>query len=257
MSEIEKIKLAIDILTEAVPNGVGAPNVAELLADLPAEAVAGPKTDASGNPLRTWDAELTGYLPAYVWKAAVERLGAGGWSEIPIWDEPRSIYLSRRAQEAGVPDGVEVDVTLVVWFPSLRAIRVTAGTGKGTNIGDAKKAAKTSALKRALAEVGIGWRGYTDTLRSDDEPAAPAPASAPAPAPAPAIAPEVHTPKPAPKPAAKAVNPATASDPATGAQKSYLKRLLEEAQNPPEVDIEALTKSQASELIKRLKGEQP
>ena len=251
MNELEKIKLAIEILTEAAPCGGVAPTPAELLADLPAEAVAGPKVDAAGNPLRTWDAELTGYLPAYVWKAAVERLGPGGWSELPIWSEPRSIYLTRRAQEAGVPDGIEVDVTLVVWFPALRAVRVTAGTGKGANVGDAKKAAKTSALKRALAEVGIGWRGYTDTLRSNDEPAAPSPAPAPAPKPEPK--PE---PKAAPRPAVSksGVAPANADDPATPAQIRYLKGLLEEAQEPPEVEFEGLTKGQASALIEQLRG---
>ena len=249
----EKIKEAIETLVAIAPYRGGGPEVKDLLADLPAEAIAGPKTDARGEPLHTYDAELTGYLPAYVWRAAVERLGPGGWVDFPIWEEPQRCTLARGASE---PDGWEQSVILVVWFPTLGAVRVQAGTGRAKVLGDARKAAKTSALKRALAEVGIGWRGYTDTLTPGDGEEA-----------------EQHKPAPMPKSDPTQPKTATASTPAqdptpsgtggagiTDAQKKLAGVLLREAGIEPGKFSEFygkkladFTKHEASKLIESLK----
>ena len=63
----------LEKLVEMFRRGEISPVSAEvLLADLPPEALSGPKTDAQGNVIRSWDADLTGYDAPYVLAAAIE-----------------------------------------------------------------------------------------------------------------------------------------------------------------------------------------
>lgn len=147
----------------------------KLLEDLPAEAIMGPKRDRDGNVLRTADANMTGYKPAYVIKAAVERLGAGGWVEACWMGEPTDVYLSRAAADAKRPDGVAVECYMLIYYPGLDTFRQAGGSGaqavRGDHVKaviDAQKAAQTNARKRCMALIGIGWKGYTDDMSPDD-----------------------------------------------------------------------------------------
>lgn len=152
----------------------------KLLEDLPAEAVLGPKRDARGEVLKTADAKMTGYKPAYVIAAAVERLGAGGWVEACWMGEPTDVYLSRAAADAKRPDGVAVECYMLIYYPGLDTFRQAGGSGSQAVRGDhvkavidAQKAAQTNARKRCMALIGIGWKGYTDDMSpdaADDDP---------------------------------------------------------------------------------------
>lgn len=157
------------------PPGGEAPTAERLLEDLPPEAIMGPKRDRDGNVLKTADANMTGYKPAYVIRAAVERLGAGGWVEYCTMGPETDVYLSKSAAEAKRPDGIGISCHMVIWFPGLNTFRVSLGSGAAAvrgdyerAISDATKAAQTNARKRAMALIGIGWKGYTDDMSPDD-----------------------------------------------------------------------------------------
>lgn len=140
----------------------------------------GPKRDRDGNVLKTADANMTGYKPAYIIKAAVERLGPGGWMEYCTMGPETDVYLSKSAAEAKRPDGIGISCHMVIWFPTLNTFKVSLGSGAAAvrgdferSLSDAVKAAQTNARKRALALIGIGWKGYTDDMSpdaADDDP---------------------------------------------------------------------------------------
>lgn len=157
------------------PAGGEAPTAERLLEDLPAEAIMGPKRDRDGNVLRTADANMTGYKPAYVIKAAVERLGPGGWIEYCTMGPEADCYLSKQAADAKRPDGISISCHMIIWFPALNVFKQSIGSGAAAvrgdyerAVSDATKAAQTNARKRAMALIGIGWRGYTDDMSPDD-----------------------------------------------------------------------------------------
>lgn len=206
-----------------------------LLADLPAEALSGPKTDAQGNVLRSWDADLTGYDAPYVLAEAVRRLGAGGWVDMMIYGEPRDGYISRRAMESGQPDGVEIDGECVMYFPTLHTARMSAGTACQKTLGDAKKAVQTMCRKRALASIGIGWRGYTDDKPGQDPAAAPMQGTGPRPEPAPK---QSAAPAQSRTPAAGGGQPAkpqaSPNKPISEAQSKMIRKMFEEKGVTPE-----------------------
>ena len=176
-TEVEKIDV-LEIVKQLMaiwPAGGEAPTAERLIEDLPAEAIMGPKRDKDGNVLKTADANMTGYKPAYVIRAAVERLGAGGWVEYCTMGPETDVYLSRNAAEQKKPDGIGVSCHMVIWFPTLNTFRVALGSGAAAvrgdyekSLADATKAAQTNARKRALALIGIGWKGYTDDMSPDD-----------------------------------------------------------------------------------------
>jgi hypothetical protein len=199
------------------PAGGEAPTAERLLEDLPPEAIMGPKRDRDGNVLKTADANMTGYKPAYVIRAAVERLGACGWVEYCTMGPETDVYLSKSAAEAKRPDGIGISCHMVIWFPGLNTFRVSLGSGATAvrgdyerAISDATKAAQTNARKRAMALIGIGWKGYTDDMSPDDHgdeppvlpgrPQEPKKYTPPAPPVKPAQAAAKPAPAPAPEP---------------------------------------------------------
>jgi len=215
------------------PAGGEAPTAERLLEDLPPEAIMGPKKGRDGKPLTTADANLTGYKPAYVIRAAVERLGAGGWVEYCTMGPEADVYISKSASESGKPDGIGISCHMVIWFPALNTFRVALGSGAAQMWGDyekalsdAVKAAQTNARKRAMALIGIGWKGYTDDMSPDshaDEPPVGLPGrpqkekkyTPPAPQAKPAQAAAKPAPAPVPEPArtfADAANAAPGPD---------------------------------------------
>jgi len=156
------------------PPGGEAPTAERLLEDLPPEAIMGPKRDRNGNVLQTADANMTGYKPAYVIKAAVERLGAGGWIEYCTMGPEADCYLSKSAADARKPDGISISCHMIIWFPALNVFKQSIGSGAAAvrgdyerAVSDATKAAQTNARKRAMALIGIGWKGYTDDMSPD------------------------------------------------------------------------------------------
>lgn len=229
------------------PAGGEAPTAERLLEDLPPEAIMGPKRDRDGNVLRTADANMTGYKPAYVIKAAVERLGAGGWIEYCTMGPEADCYLSKSAADARKPDGISISCHMIIWFPALNVFKQSIGSGAAPvrgdyerSLSDATKAAQTNARKRAMALIGIGWRGYTDDMSPDaadddppvlpgrpqeqkkytppapSKPTAPAAQSAPA-AKAPAPAAKAPAPPAPAKPTSPAKEPETFADAAKAA----------------------------------------
>jgi len=136
-------------------------NAEALLAPLPDDAWAGPKLDARGEPLHTWDAELTGYLPARVMEALHRRLGPGAWVDYPVILDEGQAQRGQRATYTAT-------VALVCYCPPLDTGRVEYGTGEGYTRADALKSACTAARKRAIyLATGIGWQGYTDREDTD------------------------------------------------------------------------------------------
>lgn len=137
-------------------------NAEALLAPLPEDAWAGPKLDARGEPLHTWDAELTGYLPARVMEALYRRLGPGAWVDYPVILEEGQAQRGQRATYTAT-------VALVCYCPPLDTGRVEYGTGEGYTRADALKSACTSARKRSIyLATGIGWQGYMDREDRED-----------------------------------------------------------------------------------------
>ena len=131
----------------------------ELLRELDDAAISKPKAGAAG-----FTAEMVGYKAAYLFSAAVARLGPNGLVDVPLWGEFRDCTLP------GKIPGVEVTCELVCYFPTLHTARIVSATGRGKDYGDAMKAATTTARKRALALVGIGWIGYTDEIGGSARP---------------------------------------------------------------------------------------
>lgn len=127
------------------------PAASVLLEPLPEEAKMKPKAGAKG-----FDANLVGYKGIYIIKTAIERLGPDGWISVPVWGKIYDCTLPSGK------DGYGIEAEMVTYFPGLHRGTVTAADGKGEDLGDAKKAACTTALKRAMMEIGIGWDGYTE-----------------------------------------------------------------------------------------------
>lgn len=161
MENMEVTKLKMQIMRELVElfrrPETDEISPASLLAVLPAEAIMKPKAGAKG-----FDANMVGYKGIYILKAAIERLGPGGWVEVPIYG---SIF---DATLANGKEGIGVNVELVVYFPGLHRGVFAAGTGDGQDLGDAQKSACTTARKRAMMEIGIGWDGYTEHTGRED-----------------------------------------------------------------------------------------
>lgn len=198
---MEPIEILEKLVTLFKTTGGKAPTAAELLASLPAEAISNRIEGVAD-----WKAELSGYKAGHVIYAAIERLGPGGWSDVAIYGAPLDAYLTKHAREKQEPDGVLVNCLLVIYFPALNKGTITAGTGDGATLADAQKAARTTALKRALAEVGIGIRGYMGDL-SDERGKGPRPEDIPGKGPVPPP-PVKSTSTPAPNPPARTAPPA-------------------------------------------------
>jgi hypothetical protein len=222
---MQPIEILEKLVTMFQGNGGKAPETALLMADLPDEAISNRIEGVAD-----WKAELSGYKAGYVLKAAIERLGPGGWSDVAIYSEPLDAFLTKAAARDNAPDGVLVNCDLVVYFPGLNKGCVTSGTGDGATLADAKKAARTTALKRALAEVGIGIRGYLGDLsdergkgpRPEDIPGNGPPPPAPVPQSSRPAAQRPTTPPPAP-PAKPTPQPPTKPAPAPAAPPSNSK----------------------------------
>ena len=127
-------------------------DLSRLMQPLPEEARMPPKIGVKG-----FSANLVGYKGIYVFRAANERLGVDGWVEVPIFGQPYDVLLPDQKT-----NGVGVDVEVVVYYPHLHRATFGHGSGVGLDLGDAQKAAITTARKRALMEIGIGWDGYTE-----------------------------------------------------------------------------------------------
>jgi len=204
MNKLEVLKFLVE--TFGIPEDKrNAPSFDLLRAPLPEEAKMPPKAGVDG-----FDKKMVGYKGIYVTMAANDRLGVGGWVEVPIWEKEFDCILPGPKKTPGIG----VDVELVTYFPHLHRATFGVGTGQGQDYGDARKAAVTTARKRALADIGIGWDGYTehtgqaiDPLDIEMQGHGPAKTNQPPLAP-PRREERYNPPKPAPAPAQKPASPA-------------------------------------------------